>query len=146
MSIMQTLKLTTYVTKAISPEEKRRGKLLAFLAEQKALAEASIAGTAFQATRTVTRKNEQGVNVRVEVSRHVRKAWFQDAVGKLYLQVRYGSKPLELARGKNAVEVGSLADVPAVLDAIRSAVLQGELDGQLKAVADQRVGASANKQ
>jgi predicted nicotinamide N-methyase len=104
-----------------------------------------VSGAPFQATQTVTRKNEQGENVRVEVPRHVRKAWFQDAAGKLYLQVRYGSKPLELAKGKNAVEVGSLSDVPAVLDAIAGAVVQGELDSQLKAAVAQRTRASAGQ-
>lgn len=138
MSIMQTLKLTAVTFAPLSPEQKRRAKLLAFLAEQKALAEATLAGASFHAARTVTRKNDQGERVRVDVPRHVRKAWFQDAGGKLFVQVRYGAKPLELAKGKNAIEVAALTDIPAVLDAVSNAVSQGELDPQLTAAATQR--------
>lgn len=145
MSIMQTLKLTSVIPKPISPEEKRRAKLLAFLSEQRALAEATVSGAPFEATRTVTRTNEQGEKARVEVSRHVRKAWFEDAAGKLYLQVRYGSKPLELAKGKNAVEVETLAEIPAILDSISRAVFQGELDSQLKAAVDERTRSLASQ-
>lgn len=138
MSIMQTLKLTA-VTRAISsPEQRSRMKLLAYLGEQKALAEATIAGTPFHASRMVTRRNEAGEKVRVEAPRHVRKAWFNDPAGKLYLQVRYGSKPLELAKGKNAVEVGGMQEIPTVLDSIMAAVGAGELDGQLAAAAAER--------
>jgi hypothetical protein len=138
MSVLQTLKLTTTTPAPVSPERKRRAKLLTFLAEQKALAEATLAGASFHASRTVTRKNDQGERVRVDVPRHVRKAWFQDAGGKLFLQVRYGAKPLELAKGKNAIEVAALAEIPAVLDAVSNAVNQGELDTQLTAAAAQR--------
>lgn len=138
MSIIQTLKLIAIQPHAVSPEQRTRLKLLAQLTEQKTFAEATIAGEPFHAFRTVIRKNDAGERVRVEAPRHVRKSWFTDPSGKLFLQVRYGSKPLELAKGKNAVEIASMSEIPAVLDSIIAAVGAGELDGQLVAAAAER--------
>ena len=44
------------------------------------------------------------------------------------MAVRYGSRVLELSRGKNAIEVAELADLVPALTAIRTAVRAGELD------------------
>ena len=129
MSILKTLKLTAATPlKANAAENGFRGKLLHFLNEQKALAEAEIAGTAFSATKRVTRTNEAGEKVRVDAPRHVRKGWFTDAAGKMFFQIRYGSKPLELSKGMNAVEVENLAALPTVIASIIQAVQAGELD------------------
>jgi uncharacterized protein YqfB (UPF0267 family) len=106
MSILKTLKLTAAIRNApLTPEQMLRGKLVSYLNEQKALAEAEIAGTSFVATKKVTRKNAEGENIRVDAPRHVRKGWFVDTEGKMFFQIRYGSKPLELTKGMNAVEV-----------------------------------------
>jgi hypothetical protein len=51
----------------------------------------------------------------------------------LALHVRYGSKVLELAKGKFAVEVASDKDLVPTLDAIKAAVLAGELDAAVEA-------------
>jgi hypothetical protein len=58
--------------------------------------------------------------------------WFVASNDKLNLSVRYGSKVLDLARGKNAVEVASEKDLVATLDVIKAAVLAGELDSQIE--------------
>ena len=42
--------------------------------------------------------------------------------------MRYGSKPLEFAKGKNAIELGSEAEVADVLAKVREAAELGELD------------------
>ena len=49
--------------------------------------------------------------------------------------MRYGSRVLELARGKWAVEVAQATDLTQTLDAIRAAVLAGELDGAIDSAA-----------
>jgi uncharacterized protein YqfB (UPF0267 family) len=117
----------------ISPEQMLRGKLVSYLNEQKALAEAEIAGTSFIATKKVTRKNAEGENIRVDAPRHVRKGWFVDAEGKMFFQIRYGSKPLELTKGMNAVEVENLTELPSLIVSIIEAINAGELDVQAKA-------------
>ena len=140
MSILKTLKLAaaTRVNVAVPAEYAFRAKVLNWLAEQKAMAEAEIAGQPFNAQRTVTRTNEAGEKVRVEAPRKVRKGWFTDANGKMFFQIRYGSKPLEFAKGMNAVEVESLADVPVIIGSIIEAINAGELDPQLNAARDAR--------
>lgn len=147
MSILKTLKLTAATRNmTLTPEQVLRGKLVSYLNEQKALAEAEIGGTAFNATKRVTRTNEAGEKVRVDAPRHVRKGWFTDAQGKMFFQVRYGSKPLELAKGLNAVEVENLAALPTVITSIIEAVQAGELDAQVKAAsADRKVQRKAKQ-
>ena len=62
--------------------------------------------------------------------------WFTTESGKLALSVRYGTKVLELARGKVAVEVGGEKDLVPTLELIKTAVLNGELDTQIDAAAN----------
>ena len=46
--------------------------------------------------------------------------------------LRYGSKQIELANGKNAIEVGSMADSIAALETVKEAAHAGELDAQIE--------------
>jgi len=46
--------------------------------------------------------------------------------------VRYGSKSLEFSKGKNAIELGSEAEVADVLAKVREAAEHGELDALIK--------------
>ena len=62
--------------------------------------------------------------------------WINDA-GKLNLAVRYGSKVLELAKGKNAIELASGEELIAALYSLKAAVLAGELDAQIEAASGQ---------
>jgi len=147
MSILKTLKLTAAARNApLTPEQMLRGKLVRYLNEQKALAEAEISGTPFVATKKVTRKNAEGENIRVDAPRHVRKGWFTDTQGKMFFQIRYGSKPLELTKGMNAVEVENLAELPSLIASIIEAINAGELDVQAKAANAERKAKSKTKQ
>jgi hypothetical protein len=47
--------------------------------------------------------------------------------------VRYGSKVLELSKGKSAVEVANPEDLIKTLETVRSAVEAGDLDPQIEA-------------
>jgi hypothetical protein len=60
--------------------------------------------------------------------------WWKTANGKLNLSVRYGAKVIELAKGKNAVEVADLKQVVETLELINQAVMAGELDAAIEAV------------
>ena len=72
---------------------------------------------------------------RVEQCITVKPWWFTTQAGKLAISVRYGSCVLELTKGKYAVEVAHAKDLTATLDAIKTAVLAGELDAQIDAAA-----------
>ena len=138
MTTMSTLKLTAaQIPTQMSPIQQRRNKLAKRLWEQMELAKAQQAGTQFVATkfRTIT-DNETGLRKQVETNKRVKAWWFVAENGKLSLSVRYGTKVLELARGKHAVEVGAEKDLVGVLDVIKTAVLAGELDTAIENAAN----------
>jgi len=72
----------------------------------------------------------------VEMPKRVKPWWFVTDAGKLALSVRYGTKVLELAKGKVAVEVSGEKDLVPTLELIKTAVLNGELDTQIEAAAN----------
>ena len=130
MTTMSTLKLTAAQKPTqMSPVQQRRNKLAKRLWEQMELAKAQQAGTQYTATkfRTIT-DSQTGLRKQVETNKRVKAWWFIADNGKLSLSVRYGTKVLELAKGKFAVEVGAEKDLMGVLDVIKTAVLDGELD------------------
>jgi hypothetical protein len=45
----------------------------------------------------------------------------------------YGSRALNIARGKNDIEISNMADLIAVIEAVKSAPESGELDAQIDA-------------
>src|SRR5690606_3994485 len=139
MSILKNLTLTTAqpVRANADPVQRARDKVIAALAEQKAMVEAKIAGQHYAPTHMVWRKNEDGQRVQVETPKRLRAGWFADASGKIFFTLRYAGKPLPLD-GKNvAVEVGELTAMPAILDTLIEATRAGELDTQLaKAAAE----------
>ncbi len=64
----------------------------------------------------------------MEVAKRVKRWWTASVDGKINLLVRYGSKPLEFAKGKNAIELASEAEVADALAKVREAAELGELD------------------
>lgn len=106
------------------PKLKRRRKLLDKLNEQMKLAEDS----SYQPTTMKWVTDTDGERKRVEVPKRVKQWWGKDANGNTVLTVRYGSKPLELAKGKQAIKLASNDDVVKTLKVIADAVETGELD------------------
>ena len=133
MTGLAGLKLTTLQKPTqISSVQHRRNKLAKRLWEQMELAKALQAGTPYAPTKFRTVKDaETGQRKQVEQLKRVKQWWFVGDNGKLALSVRYGTKLLELAKGKWAVEVASEKDLAGVLDIIKTAVLAGELDTQI---------------
>jgi TRAP-type mannitol/chloroaromatic compound transport system substrate-binding protein len=50
--------------------------------------------------------------------------------------VRYGAKVLELAKGKNAIEIASADELVPTLSLIKQAVEDGSLDAQIEAASN----------
>lgn len=140
MSLLKSLKLSAAQPQSqpASPQERGREKLRGYLAEQRALVEATIAGKPFAAVRTVTKKDEAGNRSRVQVPRIVRKGWFTGEGSQVYFQLRYGGRPLELARGMTSVEAASVAGIAPIIDTLEQAVLAGEFDAAVAAAAQSR--------
>ena len=98
---------------------------------------AQAAGTTFAPVkfRSIV-EHDTGIRRQVEMPKRVKPWWFTTTEsGKLALSVRYGTRVLELAKGKVAVEVGSEKDLVPTLELIKTAVLNGELDTQIDAAA-----------
>lgn len=135
MTTMSTLKLTAAQKPTqMSAVQMRRNKLAKRLWEQMELAKAQQAGTQYTATklRTIT-DNETGLRKQVETNKRVKAWWFVSDAGKFSLSVRYGTKVLELAKGKAAVET-TAGELGGVLATLKKAVEAGELDTQIEAV------------
>jgi hypothetical protein len=49
----------------------------------------------------------------------------------LALSIRYGSKLIELAKGKSTIELASMSDLIPTLELIKVAVEAGELDTEI---------------
>jgi hypothetical protein len=138
MSTLNTLKLVATKRPGALPQiVQRRNRLIAKIWEQTELAKAQQEGKSFSPTKYRSVKDpETGERRSMEVQKRVRAWWFAAENGKLCLQVRYGAKVLELAKGKTAIEVGTLADLLPTLDALKAAVAAGELDAQIEAVSE----------
>ncbi len=135
MSTIAGLKLVAgKKSRNLSPIQQRRNKLAAKIHEQWELCTARQTGTIYAPKRLRTITNRQtGERATVEAVKRVKEwFWINDA-GKINLLVRYGSKTLELAKGKNAIELVTGEDVIAVLEKLKAAVLAGELDAQIEA-------------
>ena len=132
MQPLKSLKLVHYEHSTHrNPRLHRRHKLLAKLSEQLELARNS----EYQPTKTQFVADAEGNMQQVQRAKRVRRWWATKADGTVQLTIRYGSKPLELAKGKNAVEITSEAELVGTLEQIRAAVEQGELDELIEAQA-----------
>lgn len=96
------------------------------------------AGTVYAPMRLRSVFNaETGQKVMAETPKRIR-PWFWTAVsGGFLFNVRYGSKVIELSKGKNAVEVPDAAALLEALTAVKSAVLAGELDAEIEKASGQ---------
>jgi hypothetical protein len=117
----------------LPPVQIRRNKLVAKLAEQIALATALAEGRTFAPTKIKAVTGEDGVRRNVETAKRMKQWWFGTADGKLALTVRYGAKVLELAKGKNAVEIASAAQLLPTLELLKQAAEAGEMDAVIEA-------------
>jgi hypothetical protein len=132
MQLLKSLKLFHYEHSTHrNPHLHRRHKLLTKLDEQLQLARNSD----YQPTKTEYVSDAESNLTAVQRCKRIRRWWATKADGTLQLTIRYGSKPLELAKGKNAVEIASEAELVGTLEQIRAAVEQGELDELIEAQA-----------
>jgi hypothetical protein len=77
--------------------------------------------------------NEAGERVVVETTKRVKEWFWTTPNKKINLSVRYGSKTLELAKGKNAIELSTQDELIETLALLQQVVIGGELDEQMAA-------------
>lgn len=131
-NILKSLSLSVLPTRPqMSAEQHRRAKLIGKLVEQKQIAQADRDGNELSVTRRKWVKNEQGDKLLVEAPKRIKRWWMYDADGNCVLVIRYGSKVIELEKGKAAIVVGKTDNLIPTLDKVIAAVNAGELDGHL---------------
>lgn len=97
--------------KSLNPAVLRRTRLLKSIRRQQVLVQSYKAGEKTQRT------------------------WFwMNEDGKIYLQIKYGKLPLELSKGKFAIQCASLDDVSNNLQIVETLVNKGEFDLMLTTI------------
>jgi len=112
----------------LSPIVVRRNKLASKIEEQLQLATAQKEGRLYTPKRIKTMTNDAGERVAIETTKRVKEWFWTTPANKINLSVRYGSKTLELAKGKNAIELGTQDELIETLALLQQVVIGGELD------------------
>ena len=138
MSSMTGLKLVAAKRpQAAAPIVQRRNKLSNQLFQQIELARCLSEGKTYAPMRLRNiRDKHTGERRTVEAVKRVRQWWFVSDTGKVCLQVRYGTRVLELAKGKNSIEVANGDELLSVLETVKRCVEAGELDAQIDAASN----------
>ena len=133
-SILNTLKLTAArKSRALPDVVRRRNKLLLKLTEQRELAAALEQGRHYAPKRLRSAVDtDTGTRVVKEVAVRIKPWFWTGEKGETLLAVQYGSRQIELSKGKSAIEVGTEASLLNVLDTVIAAVQNGELDVQIE--------------
>lgn len=137
-SMLNTLKLTAARKPRALPDViKRRNKLLAKLTEQRELAAAQLEGRSYAPRRLRSLRDavtgERSVR---EMPVRIKAWWWTGEKNETLLSVFYGSKTLELAKGKSAIEMSDSKQLVSVLDTLITAAQNAELDVLIEAASN----------
>lgn len=125
MTFLSTVTLSEYNGNEMrNPAALRRHKLAEKIEQQILLA----ADPNYRPTKVVWNLGEDGVERMFERPKRIKRWWIETVTGRLLLTVRYGSTPLELAKGKNAIELAGKEALEVTLRNLKLAVLGGEFD------------------
>ena len=138
-AILSNLKLVNAKRQnSVDPVVFRRNKLNEKLKVQIAMAEAMNKGETFTVKRKKLMLDElTGQSSYIDINKRVKTWWFtNNDTKRVAVQIFYGNKVIDLAKGKNAVEVANGDELIAVLSKLQEAVLVGSLDAQIEQAAD----------
>lgn len=112
----------------------RRNKLVNKLHEQIQLVTAKKDGQTFAPMHFRSVHNrDTGEIKRIEVPKRIRPWFFTSDNGKICLQIKYGSKVIDISgKNKPTIELASTDDLVKTLELIKTATLAGELDAMLE--------------
>lgn len=140
MSVIASLKLIEFKPQnAQGRIFVRRRKLVDKIEQQIKLA----SDPSYAPSKLIWAADENGVQQRREVSKRIKRWWVENMDGSVQLTIRYGSKPLEIVKGKNAIACESVSVIANILESIKQSVIDGEFDtilnGQVSAVKKTKV-------
>ena len=120
------------------PIQFRRNKLNEKLKIQIEMAKALSRGETYTTKKLKKVTDEvSGQTSLVEVNKRVKTWWFTNTDSKkVAVQLFYGNKLIDLAKGKNAVEVSNGEELISTLLKLQELVLDGTLDSQISVAAD----------
>lgn len=131
-SSLAALKLTAArKPRALPDVVKRRNKLLSKLKEQRELALAQSEGRTYVPKRLRTMRDADGNRTVREMPVRIKAWWLTGEKNETLLSVFYGSKTLELGKGKTAVEIANPRELVNALDVLIIATQNAELDAQI---------------
>ncbi len=134
MATLASLKLSAaQKNNSLTGAQVRRTKMLKAIGEQIAIAKAVQAGAQPIITKLRSVTTEAGERTLVETNKRVKQWWFATDNGKLAINMRYGARMLELAKGKFAIEIASEKELVPTLEALKSIAAAGELDAAIEA-------------
>jgi hypothetical protein len=138
MTVFAKLKLVaSKKERNVSPVVARRTKLAGKIDEQLLFATAQRDGQIYAPKRLKNVIDKAtGERKTVEATKRIKEWYWTNSTGKIHLSVRYGSKTLELAKGKNAIELNSGDELLATLVTLKEAVIAGELDDAIAQASD----------
>lgn len=129
MSVLKSLTLAAIPRATmLTPEEHRRNKLLKHLNEQLAIAKADIAGTVHVVKKRHWQLTEEGGKDLIEVDKRLKRWWSQNATGGYVVAVKWGSKAMELDKGKDGIAVKDMPSIVVLLEKLIKAAEAGEFD------------------
>ncbi len=135
MGILGELKLSNVQRNVhLSPVLQRRNKLVASLHNQLQLATSLAEGKTYEIAGVKRYKNAEGEVIKTDVMRKVKPWFFISENGKAMMQVKYGTKVLELAKNKSSIEIASPDKLIPTIEQLKKAVIAGELDAHIEAV------------
>jgi len=135
MSSLSSLKLVSATKpQSVAPIITRRSNLSSQLAHQIELARALSENRQYIPTRMKTIKDKaSGERRTVETNIRLKPMWFT-LDNKVYIQIKYSNRVLELAKGKNSAEISSPTELINGLTLIKQAVDGGQLDTQIEQI------------
>jgi hypothetical protein len=125
-ALLKQLTFTTWTKRGANPVMNRRDKLIKRLEDQKLLLSDP------NHVRTIKKRVKNGEeSTIVEKNKRVFPWWSLQPNGHVLFLVRNGWKMIEFDKGKSAIAVPALDQLPSVIDTVIAAVRNGELDEQL---------------
>ena len=122
----------------VTAEDQKRHKLIIKLQEQLSMVEAELSGKTYKRLKWVTLPNIHGEPERIQRPVRVKQWWMKDRTGNVLFALKYGAKPIQIAKDKSAIQVASTAELPAIINTLIRAVDAGELDVQLAEIKNER--------
>ena len=134
MQLPKSLRLTQAERpKQYDPIATRRRKMIEKLDEQ--LIGFMQAGEGKTPSRSISRKmrdSDTGILVVKEFDRAIKPWWWKGTDGNFYIQLKYGSRPIELAKGRPSIQAESRDALERIIRDLMASVQSGDMDAHLK--------------